>query len=107
MIKVRRLQNTYEIEIVTPLGSAPLVLRVEIYSLEATPTERKNFSARVFRYDTFQVSPSFPQNFHETHADHDILVLDPLFGEIDVVAANSDEALQSVIKVIGDRLGAA
>lgn len=100
-IKRRDFVGAFEIEYVTPLSADTLRFKIEIYS-SANLSNGAQFSARVFRYDLFRINALLPS---EQLADHDIMVLDPSFGILDLEAQSFAEASNCITKKICDQMG--
>jgi len=90
-----QLRETAEVNLTSAAGEV-LKFRVERFEPGQSAAQRNDHQFRVFRYDTFRIQPSFQigrnQRTSLTWADHEILVVDPMFGITSIVAESPERA---------------
>lgn len=92
------LRETAEVDITSADGEV-LKFRIERFEPKQSAVWPNEHQFRVFRYDTFGIQPSFhtahaarDHDTSSTSADHEILVVDPMFGVTQITAENADDA---------------
>jgi|SRR5580692_538068 hypothetical protein len=89
------LRETAEIDINSAVGDV-LKFRIERFEPRQSAARRNEHQFRVFRYDTFRVQPSvhavLDHDTSSTWADHESLVVDPMFGIVRIAAENAEDA---------------
>jgi hypothetical protein len=97
MIDYRVLQRTAEFEI------AGLRFRLELYLRQSD----RRYLAQVYRYDVFRLPLLANQNCPKADefADHELLLVDPMFGEIETEASSTEGALNYAINFMIKQLG--
>jgi hypothetical protein len=82
-------------------GSDSIRLRIEVVK----DLRRGNcFRARLLRWDTYSITPSFGYAGGVTSADEEILVLDPFWDSPSATAATAREALELVLSRLREQL---
>jgi hypothetical protein len=84
-----------------PKGGDPIRLRVEVLK---DLSRRDCYRARLLRWDTYSVAPSFGNPSGEEQADEEILVVDPLWDWMGAAAPTAREALELVLSRLRDQL---
>ena len=96
--KAWSLIETIETDLATVSGDS---LRFRIDLFKNAKNERNAFRFRVLRYDLFRLSPlSATQVEDEGPADHEVLIVDPLFDGFEVNAATAKAAWQQLFSKI-------
>jgi hypothetical protein len=102
-IELWQQQTVHEVHITIPADGSKLNLRLEVFSRASDQEGERHFAVKVFRRDLFRVEPIDPGGFGE--ASHEWYVVDPLFPEFELPAANAESALAGAIDKILDQLG--
>ncbi len=105
MIRIKTLLRVVEVNFGDSLDEGPS-FRIEIFAFPS-PAGEIVFSARVFRYDTFRLELLAESTIcppESRFADHELLVLDPMFGEQALQAGNVDDAVTQVLDSIKKQL---
>jgi hypothetical protein len=101
---MKLLKKTIEVEVPTAASDAdPINLRIEIYA--SASRTRTRYWARVFRYDQFRLSLLQLSDKTQIFADHEMLILDPSFGYMELAASSLDAAWGEVVRNLDEQLG--
>jgi hypothetical protein len=82
-------------------GADTIRLRIEVLQDLA---QRDCYRARLLRWDTYSVLPSFGDRSESQAADEEILVIDPLWDWMSAAAPSAREALDLVLSRLRDQL---
>jgi hypothetical protein len=82
-------------------GGDPIRLRVEVLK---DLSRRDCYRARLLRWDTYSVAPSFGNPSGTKEADEEILVVDPLWDSMSAAASSAREALDLVLSRLREQL---
>ncbi len=102
------LVETIEIQAQT-VDSDIIQWRVQQFELHPQSEHQKQFRFRVFRYDTFRILPTSRALMGERSlgdgADHDLLVVDPIFDSFVVRSESLADAKDQFLKMMRRQLG--
>lgn len=85
-------------------GADPIRLRIEVLRDLAS---RGCYRARLLRWDTYSVEPSFGNPGGAKDADEEILVVDPLWDWMSAAASTAREVLDLVLSRLREQLPSA
>lgn len=107
MNQIRRLEISAELDVTPGPGGEPILFRIDVFSAQTSQSSSALFTARVFRRDCFRLVSTFHTSEAKDQvpfADHEMFVLDPMFGSLDIPANTSEEALRVVLRLIEAQL---
>jgi len=97
-VRFSEIIKTFDVEPVGQcnLSSESLKFRVEILRQQ----DSASFYARVYRFETFRIQPTFPQSggkpIPENQGDHEMLVLDEVIGVHELTGESVSEVLTKI-----------
>ncbi|HRQ65189.1 MAG TPA: hypothetical protein PKZ76_10060 [Xanthomonadaceae bacterium] len=95
------LVSTYELDPIELPEGEPLRFRVEIFSDQAASL----CSARVLRWESMRLIPSFEDRVNVGGSDYNLLVEDDSLGVQDICGDSPEKVLQAVLVRISETVG--